>query len=115
MWKQMRRQRLMAIIVMFLVLAVASASSAFAFKNDKEIIDYVHKRYPIIKEENITISVVTMAYVNWAGLYTPNKIKINKFHIFGNKMLDWVMKHEIKHHNCLKNKKNIDVNHKICF
>ena len=105
----------MAIIALAIVLAVASASSAFAFKNDKEIKEYIYKKYPIVREDNITISIVTMAYVNWTGLYTPNKITINKFHIFGNKMLDWIIKHEIKHHNCLKNKKDIDTTHKICF
>ena len=83
--------------------------------SDDEIKEYAYKMYPIIKEENITIQPVTMVYVNWAGFYTIDKIQINKVHVFSYIMLDWVIQHELKHHYCWKEYKDIDITHKICF
>jgi len=102
------------LISLILIIIVLSSSTAFAL-SDKEIHRYINKNYPIIKEENIKVHPVTMIYVNWDALYAINKIQINKIHVVSYRMLDIVLQHELVHHYCWKERKNIDIEHKLCF
>lgn len=102
---------ILALLVGFLIFNF----DIFAFKTDEEITSYAYKEFPVLKEENITVVPVKMIYVNWAGAYSVNKIQLNKAQIFGYALLDLIIEHELKHHECWKKYKNIDVEHKICF
>jgi len=114
-------------LVLFLVLGLASASSALsAYAQPYEVL--------LPKELNFDINISSLprggvdptnnnilyfryvysSYLKWRGLYTPNLIQINLYHIYGNEELEDVIYHEIQHYKCQRDFNDIDYKHEIC-